>query len=101
MKKVFAIVGVTVLVLLALVGWYVLMVQNPIILFLARLRFNQAVAQKIELTNGPCLGKIAAGWALDIAHLPRISSDNLPQNQCHNFQHFVEMSPKGEVIKVQ
>lgn len=94
-------VGVAVLVLLALVGWVVLFVQKPDILAKARLRYNQAIAQKVDLSNGPCLGKIADDWVLDIAHLPREPIDDLPENQCKNYQHFVEMSPRGEVIVVQ
>lgn len=100
-KGVAAVLGVLVLVALALVGWYVLLAQKPDILAKARLRYNQAVAEKTDLSSGPCLGEIANGWVLDIAHLPREDVDNLPQNQCHNFLHFVEMSPQGEVIVVQ
>lgn len=100
------IIGTGVLVLLALVGWYVLLVQKPNILLAARIRYNQAVSQHRDLSNGPCLGKIGDDWVLDIAHLPREPIDNLPENQCADFfqgkvHHFVEMSPKGEVIHVQ
>lgn len=102
MEKGWKVIGIVVLILLALVGWYVLFVQKPDILARARLRYNQAVAQKTDLSNGPCLGGIANDWVLDIAHLPRQSIDNLPENQCHgDFHHFVEMSPNGEVIHVE
>lgn len=94
------------LLALASIGWMVLFVQKPDILAKARLRYNQAVAAGTDLANGPCLGKIADDWVLDIAHLPRRESDNLPENQCEEYRsgqvrHFVEMTPKGEVITVQ
>lgn len=101
MEKRGKVIGVTVLLLLASVGWVVLFVQKPDILAKARLRYNQAVSQKMDLSNGPCLGEIATGWVLDIAHLPREKIDNLPQNQCQDYKHFVEMSPQGEIIVVQ
>lgn len=61
---------------------------------------------KIDLTNGPCLGKIKNDWVLDIAHLPRETVDNLPENQCQDFllgsaHHFVEMTPRGEIIIIK
>lgn len=97
MKK----LGIIVLLLLASVGWIVLFVQKPDILAKARLRYNQVVSQKMDLSNGPCLGPIADGWVLDITYLPREPLDDLPENQCQNYQHFVEMSPQGEIIVVQ
>ncbi len=100
MEKRGQVVGLIILILLALVDWYVLLVQKPDILARARVRYNQAVREGRDLSSGPCLGEIAPGWVLDIAHLPRQSLDDLPQNQCQNFQHFVEMSPQGEIIKV-
>ena len=98
--------GVMALVLLSLVGWYVLLVQKPDITLRARLKYNQAVRNKIDLSNGPCLGKIADDWVLDIAHIPREDIDNLPENQCADYSsgkvhHFVEMTPKGEITVTQ
>lgn len=101
MEKRLKVIGILALILLAGVGWFVLFVQKPDILARARFRYNQAVSQKEDLSSGPCLGKIADDWVLDIAHLPRQPIDELPQNQCKNFSHFVEMSPQGEVIVVQ
>ncbi len=101
MKKIFAAIGIGILLSLALVGWYVLLVQKPDILAKARLRYNETVSKNMDLSSGPCLGKIADDWVLDIAHLPRQPIDDLPQNQCPSVTHFVEMSPKGEVIVVQ
>jgi len=105
-KKRPTIIGILLLVLLALVGWYVLLVQKPDILFRARLRYNDVLAKKIDLSSGPCLGKIADDWVLDIAHLPRETIDDIPANQCEDYRtgkvrHFAEMSPAGEVTRVQ
>lgn len=105
-KKILAVIGVLILIALALVGWGVLFVQKPDILARARIRYNQAITSHADLSSGPCLGKIADDWVLDIAHLPREPIDNLPQNQCADFRdgkvhHFVEMSPQGEIIIVQ
>lgn len=100
-KKILIIIGVLALVLLTLIGWYVLFVQKPDVLAKARLRYNDAVARKVDLSSGPCLGKIADDWVLDIAHLPRQPIDDLSQNQCQNVRHFVEMSLKGEIIHVK
>lgn len=105
-KRYLSLIVTAVLLSLASVGWIVLFAQKPDILAAARWRFNRAISEKTDLSSGPCLGKIADGWVLDIAHLPRESIDNLPQNQCADFlngtvRHFVEMTPKGEVIIVQ
>lgn len=105
-KKLFISSGLIILMLLALAGWSVLFSQKPEILIKARLRYNQAVASHTDLSSGPCLGEIAPGWVLDIAHLPRQSIDNLPQNQCPDYlfgkaSHFVEMTPAGEIITVK
>ncbi len=99
-------VGIFILFILSLIGWYVLFSQKPDITLRARLRYNEAVAKKIDLSTGPCLGIIADDWVLDIAHLPREDVDNLPENQCADYRegkvhHFVEMTPKGEVIVIQ
>ena len=104
-NKITTVIGFLILIALASIGWIVLFVQNPIILAKARWRYQRAVWQKINLSAGPCLGKIADDWVLDIAHLPRQDSDNLPENQCEDYRtnkvhHFVEMSPRGEIIKV-
>lgn len=106
LKKIsFVIAGATLLVL-SLVGWYVLFVQNPTVLVRARLLYIQAKSSGIDLNSGPCLGKIADDWVLDIAHLPREDMDNLPENQCDDYRtgkvhHFVEMTPKGEVVIIK
>lgn len=57
-----------------------------------------------DMTNGPCLGKIAADWVLDIAHNPRQPVDDKEQNQCADFRsgaahHFIELDPNGNLIQ--
>jgi hypothetical protein len=57
-----------------------------------------------DMENGPCLGKIADDWVLDIAHNPRQPGDNKPQNQCQDFiegkvHHFIELDPDGKLIR--
>ncbi len=105
-KKALSLVGIVVVIVLAGVGWYLLFAQQPTILAAARLRYNQAVNSQQDLSAGPCLGQIAPDWVLDIAHLPRQPIDDLPQNQCADYSqgiahHFAEMSPRGEIIRVQ
>lgn len=56
-----------------------------------------------DMKNGPCLGKIADDWVLDIAHNPRQAVDNKPENQCADFRegrahHFIELDPDGNLI---
>ena len=46
------------------------------------------------------------GWVVDIAHSPRLSIDDLPENQCPAYlqgsaQHFVELDPKGNLIRAK
>jgi len=58
----------------------------------------------MEMTNGPCLGLIATDWVLDIAHNPRQSVDDQPENQCEDYRngtahHFIEMDEDGKVIR--
>ena len=57
----------------------------------------------VDFTNGPCLGKIADDWVLDIAHNPRQPVDNKRENQCADFRegrahHFIELDPNGNLI---
>lgn len=61
-------------------------------------------AESIDLKDGPCLGKIAEDWVLDIAHRPRTAVDDLPENQCADFRegrahHFIELDPDGQLIR--
>lgn len=68
---------------------------------------------EIEKENGtnlnasPCIGNPIEGlndWVCDIAHNPRQSIDDLPENQCSAFRegkstHFVELDSECNVIK--
>lgn len=104
--KYLTLAGVVFLGVLASIGWLVFFVQKPDVLAKARLRYNQAVSSHVDLSSGPCLGQVDKDWVLDIAHLPRQEIDNLPENQCADYnsgqvRHFVEMSPQGEIIIVQ
>jgi hypothetical protein len=59
------------------------------------------------LSNGPCLSGSSswkvADWVCDVAHDPRIASDNVPANQCKEYgvtaSHFVEVTPECEFIR--
>ena len=60
--------------------------------------------QGIDFTDGPCLGKIADDWVLDIAHNPRQPVDDRAQNQCAdlregNAHHFIELDESGDLIR--
>jgi len=58
-----------------------------------------------DLSDGPCISnEVIPDWVADIAHEPRETVDELPQNQCTAFrdgtaQHFVELDPNGNVIR--
>ena len=61
-------------------------------------------AEGADLSDGPCLGKIAEDWVLDIAHRPRTAVDDLPENQCVDFRegrahHFIELDPDGQLLR--
>ncbi len=73
---------------------------------LAKKRFNLKKDEGLNFTNGPCLGVIAPGWVVDIAHNPRQPSDDEAQNQCAEYrqktvQHMVELDTNGNVIQVK
>lgn len=58
----------------------------------------------VDFSNGPCLGKVANDWVLDIAHDPRTDIDDNPKNQCVDFRegkvkHFIEFDPEGKLIR--
>jgi len=68
--------------------------------------YRQAIMEGIDLANGPCLSNnLIPDWVADIAHNPRLSIDDLPENQCSAFRegsahHFVELDLEGNIIKV-
>lgn len=60
-------------------------------------------AEGIDMTKGPCLGLVANDWVLDIAHNPRQSVDDKPENQCEDYRtgkvhHFIELDEDGKLI---
>ena len=57
-----------------------------------------------NFTNGPCLGKIADDWVLDIVHNPRQPVDDRKENQCAEYgngsaHHFIELDESGNLIR--
>ena len=73
--------------------------KNALNLYLEKKR------EGLDMQNGPCLGKIADDWVLDIAHNPRQPIDEKPENQCTDFKnglagHFIELDPEGKLIKL-
>jgi hypothetical protein len=59
-----------------------------------------------DLSNGPCLdNNIVEGWVCDVAHSPRISTDDSSVNQCTEFgktaYSFVEVDPGCNFIKAE
>lgn len=73
----------------------------------AKQLFEHIQREGRDLEAGPCISEeILPGWCVDIAHDPRQPEDNLPQNQCQSYRtgrvrHFVELDPKGNVIRAE
>jgi len=73
----------------------------------AKAVFNVQNSQGMDMSSGPCLSNdLMPDWVLDVAHNPRQEIDNLPENQCASYlegkaNHFVELDPDGNLIKVQ
>ena len=69
---------------------------------------NENLKKGIDLSKGPCLlDPIAVfpDWVCDVAHNPRQTVDNQPENQCSVFRdgkahHFVEVDVNCELIQV-
>ena len=62
----------------------------------------------IDMEKGSCLSDIydmnVKDWACDLAHNPRTSADDLPENQCVMYRkgiikHFVELDTNCDLIK--
>ena len=66
---------------------------------LAKQAYEQAKAEGVDMTDGPCLGVIKPGWVADVAHDPRQPVDDEPANQCTGYDHFVELDPDGTFIR--
>lgn len=73
----------------------------------AKLLYRERKDQGQDFSDGPCLSNaLMPDWVLDIAHSPRQSIDDLPQNQCPSFRegtasHFVELDPEGNLIRAR
>ena len=71
--------------------------------------YRDARAAGADLRRGPCIAERLPGlpgWVADVAHEPRRPVDDDPANQCSRFrsgeaEHFVELTPGGEVIRAQ
>ncbi|KKR08613.1 MAG: hypothetical protein UT32_C0001G0133 [Parcubacteria group bacterium GW2011_GWC2_39_14] len=69
--------------------------------------YAQKKAKNVDFKNGSCLSdSLASTWVVDIAHDPRQAIDDLPENQCPSFisgktQHFIELDPDGQLIRLQ
>ena len=63
------------------------------------------ISNNADIYFGPCLSnEIEKDWVCDVAHSPRIASDNLAENQCSFFRegkagHFVELDTDCSMIK--
>ena len=55
-------------------------------------------------SNYECLGS-CGDYAVDLVHVPRISADDLKENQCNSYlngtlKHFIEITDKGQIFRV-
>jgi hypothetical protein len=72
----------------------------------ARTAYQNAKAEEVDFSNGPCLGVIMDNWVADVAHDPRQDVDDDPANQCEAYRsgeadHFVELDPDGNLIRAE
>ena len=73
----------------------------------AKFLYQQRKQEGENFSSGPCLSNaLLPGWVLDIVHNPREKIDDLPQNQCPAYleggaEHFVELDPEGNLIRVK
>ena len=75
----------------------------------AQRAFADARSSGVDLGRGPCIAERLDGlddWVVDVAHEPRTAVDDQPANQCARFRsgaasHFVELDPRGELIRAQ
>jgi len=73
----------------------------------AKALYLQKNSEGMDFSTGPCLSdEVISGWAVDIAHNPRESIDEISQNQCVSVRegkvkHFVELDPSGNLISAQ
>ena len=75
----------------------------------AQQAYDNAVTRGDDLDVGPCIAEELPDlpdWVVDIAHEPRKNVDDEPENQCQRYRdgeaaHFVELSPRGELIRAK
>ena len=65
--------------------------------------YTQKKSEGINFSS-QCLGTVG-NYAVDIAHVPRISEDNLVINQCEAYtmfrvSHFIEMDKDGNILRI-
>jgi hypothetical protein len=71
--------------------------------------YHDAKAKGADLERGPCIAERLPGlpdWVADVAHRPRQPVDDDPANQCSRYReqkahHFVELDPRGKLIRAQ
>ncbi|MFH0951737.1 MAG: hypothetical protein V1838_00945 [Patescibacteria group bacterium] len=71
----------------------------------ARALYDDAVAARVNLGIGPCLGTIGNDWVVDIVHLPRSAIDDEPANQCSEYisglaTNFIELDTSGHLVRI-
>jgi len=54
--------------------------------------------------SSQCIGTLD-DYAVDIVHVPRVSDDDLPENQCSDYlegkvHHFIELDENGEIVRI-
>ena len=73
----------------------------------ANFLYRQRKDMKEDFSTGPCLSNaLMPGWVVDIVHSPRLSIDDLPENQCPAYiegkaAHFVELDTEGNLIRAR
>jgi hypothetical protein len=71
--------------------------------------YDEFAGTGADLSVGPCISESLPGlpdWVVDIAHDPRQSIDDVPENQCQRYrdgeaEHFVELDEDGTLIKAE
>lgn len=73
----------------------------------AKFLYRQRKEMGEGFSNGPCLSNaLMPDWVVDIVHKPRISVDDLSENQCPAYiegkaQHFVELDLEGNLVRAE
>jgi hypothetical protein len=71
--------------------------------------YAEHVAAGLDFSDGPCIAEEledVPGWSVDVAHDPRETIDDQPENQCQAYrdgrtEHFVELDPEGNLIRAR